>query len=74
MCRCGPVNFLPGEIAPVLPFFAAPVVATADLTAAKSLVEGNGIATALLDGFFVSAADAHGTAVGIPLGLRRFLC
>jgi hypothetical protein len=55
---------LPGETAPVLPFFAGHAVAVADVAAARALVKGNGIATHdLPDGFFVRAEDAHGTAV-----------
>jgi hypothetical protein len=55
---------LPGEAAPLLPFFAAHAVAVADLTAARACVEGNAIATVELPGgFFVRAADACGASV-----------
>jgi glyoxalase-like protein len=57
-------DVLPGETAPVLPFFAAVGVGVADPRVARDLVEGNGISTHdLADGFFVSAADAYGCAV-----------
>jgi hypothetical protein len=57
-------EILPGETAPVLPFIAAHTVKVADLAAAKSLIEGNGVATVDLDdGFFVGAADAFGGSV-----------
>ncbi|MBV9846428.1 MAG: VOC family protein [Kutzneria sp.] len=57
-------DVLPGETAPVLPFFAAHGVAVADLAAARSLIESKGLATRRLpDGFFVSAADAGGASV-----------
>ncbi|MFD9735181.1 VOC family protein [Umezawaea sp. NPDC059074] len=55
---------LPGETAPVLPFWAAQGVVVEDLTMARTLIEANGITThPVPDGFFVSAADAYGTAV-----------
>lgn len=55
---------LPGETAPVLPFFAAQAVAVASLPDTRKLVEDNGIATHdLPNGFFVRAADALGAAV-----------
>jgi hypothetical protein len=55
---------LPGETAPVLPFFAAHAVAVSSLPTARTLVEGNGIATHdLPGGFFVRAGDACGAAV-----------
>jgi hypothetical protein len=57
-------DVLPGEKAPVLPFFAAQSVVVADLAAARSLIETNQIAThPIPEGFFVGAADAHGSSV-----------
>lgn len=57
-------DVLPGEVAPVLPFFAAHAVEVTDLTAARLLIEGHEIAThELPGGFFVSALDACGAAV-----------
>lgn len=59
-----PADVLPGEVAPVLPYFAAVGVGVADVDVARDLVKGNGIATHdLPEGYFVSAADAHGAAV-----------
>lgn len=61
-CVLGEV--LPGERAPVLPFFAGQTVVVGDLGHARKVVEGNGVATQdLPDGFFVRAEDAYGAAV-----------
>ncbi|KAA2253000.1 VOC family protein [Solihabitans fulvus] len=57
-------DVLPGETSPALPSFAALSVAVADLTAARNLVEGNGIATRSVPaGFLVASADACGVSV-----------
>jgi hypothetical protein len=54
-------DLLPGESVPMLPFWAAHAVAVADLGAARSVLEANGIPTEpLAAGFFVRAADAYG--------------
>lgn len=53
---------LPGETAPVLPFIAA--ITVADLNAARTLIQDNGIAVPESpDGFLVRAEDAGGAGV-----------
>lgn len=55
---------LPGQVAPVLPYFVAQAVVVGDLAVARAVVEGNGIATHdVPDGFLVGAEDTFGAAV-----------
>jgi hypothetical protein len=55
---------LPGESAPLLPFWAAQYVAVADLATARTVVTGNSLPVCELpDGFFVPARAAAGAAV-----------
>ncbi|WP_433247449.1 VOC family protein [Streptosporangium sp. CA-135522] len=59
-------DVLPGEsaFAPAPSYFAAMSIVVADLAAARTLIEGNGVATRTLgDGFLVSARDAYGASL-----------
>jgi hypothetical protein len=62
-------KLLPGESTPILPLLAAQTVAVADLSAARRLIDGNGIPTHdLPDGFFVPATAAAGAALVFVAG------